>query len=86
MTFDGTYYGFQGNCSYILVKEIDPKYNFSIIIDNVYCGAVDGLSCPKSLTIHYKSFEIYMSQEVSPGKVTNLVTKSFYNSFQQISV
>ncbi|XP_076142698.1 uncharacterized protein LOC143125242 [Alosa pseudoharengus] len=73
VTFDGTYYGFQGNCSYILVKEIKPIYNFSIIIDNVYCDAPDGLSCPKSLTIHYKSFEIFMSQEVSHGIVTNLI-------------
>ncbi|XP_076144091.1 mucin-5AC-like [Alosa pseudoharengus] len=73
VTFDGTYYGFQGNCSYILVKEIKPVYNFSIIIDNVYCDAPDGVSCPKSLTIHYKSFEIYMSQEISHGIVTNLI-------------
>ncbi|XP_062405926.1 mucin-5AC-like [Sardina pilchardus] len=73
VTFDGTYYGFQGNCSYVLVKEIKPIYNFSIIIENVYCDAPDGLSCPKSLTIHYKSFEIYMSQEVSHGIVTNVI-------------
>ncbi|XP_062405929.1 intestinal mucin-like protein, partial [Sardina pilchardus] len=73
VTFDGTYYGFQGNCSYVLVKEIKPMYNFSIIIENVYCDTPDDVSCPKSLTIHYKSFEIYMSQDVSPGNVTNLI-------------
>ncbi|XP_066503283.1 intestinal mucin-like protein [Hoplias malabaricus] len=73
ITFDGTYYPFQGNCSYVLVKEIIPKYNFSVIIDNVYCDSEDGLSCPKSLTVYYKSFEIVMSQKISNGIVTNLI-------------
>ncbi|KAI7814001.1 putative mucin-5AC-like [Triplophysa rosa] len=73
ITFDGTYYPFQGNCSYVLVKEIDPKYNFSVIIDNVFCDAEDGLSCPKSLTIYYKSFEILMSQELSNSVLNNVI-------------
>lgn len=74
ITFDGTYYPFQGNCSYVLVKEINPKYQFSVIIDNVYCDSEDGLSCPKSLTVFYKSFEIFMTQEISNGIITSLVT------------
>ncbi|TSM20286.1 Mucin-5AC [Bagarius yarrelli] len=73
ITFDGTYYPFQGNCSYVLVKEINPKYHFSVIIDNVFCDSEDGLSCPKSLTVYYKSFEIFMTQEIMNGTVINLI-------------
>ncbi|XP_034004778.1 mucin-5AC-like [Trematomus bernacchii] len=63
VTFDGTYYGLQGNCSYWLVKEISPKYDFSVMIDNYYCGAADGLSCPQSITVFYKSYKIFITQK-----------------------
>ncbi|KAF7666855.1 hypothetical protein LDENG_00091240 [Lucifuga dentata] len=71
VTFDGTYYGFQGNCSYWLMKEILPKYNFSVMIDNYYCGSVDGLSCPQSLTIFYQHYKIFITQKDNNGVFTN---------------
>uniref|UniRef100_A0A4W6D050 Mucin 5.1, oligomeric mucus/gel-forming n=1 Tax=Lates calcarifer TaxID=8187 RepID=A0A4W6D050_LATCA len=71
VTFDGTYYGFQGNCSYWLVKEILPKYNFSVMIDNYYCGAPDGLSCPQSITVFYQSYKIFITQKDINGIFTN---------------
>uniref|UniRef100_A0AAQ5ZCP1 Uncharacterized protein n=1 Tax=Amphiprion ocellaris TaxID=80972 RepID=A0AAQ5ZCP1_AMPOC len=74
VTFDGTYYGFQGNCSYWLVKEILPKYNFNVMINNSYCGAADGLSCPQSITVFYDSFKIFITQKDINGIFTNQVT------------
>lgn len=83
VTFDGTYYGFQGNCSYWLVKEIKPKYHFGVMIDNYDCG--DGVSCPQSITMFYQSYKIFITQKDINGNVTNQVFKalftfSFFNS------
>ncbi|XP_031734062.1 mucin-5AC-like isoform X2 [Anarrhichthys ocellatus] len=72
VTFDGTYYDFQGNCSYWLMKEISPKYNFSVMIDNYYCG--DGLSCPQSITVFYQSYKIYIIQKDINGNFTNEIS------------
>ncbi|KAG9331782.1 hypothetical protein JZ751_017013 [Albula glossodonta] len=53
--------------------EIIPKYNFKVIIDNYYCDALDGLSCPESLTVYYKSYEIFMTQKDINGIFKNLI-------------
>ncbi|KAI9517760.1 hypothetical protein NQZ68_000928 [Dissostichus eleginoides] len=74
VTFDGTFYGFQGNCSYWLVKEISPKYNFSVMIDNYYCGADDGSSCPQSITVFYKSYKIFITQKDINGMFKNQIS------------
>ncbi|KAF3832253.1 hypothetical protein F7725_025918 [Dissostichus mawsoni] len=70
VTFDGTYYGFQGNCSYWLVKEISPKYNFSVMIDNYYCGAADGLSCPQSITISVNDRHVSSAYQNGDFRIT----------------
>ncbi|XP_073514024.1 mucin-2-like [Phyllobates terribilis] len=65
LTFDGTYYTFQGTCTYTLVEEIEKKNNLSIYIDNYNCGTKDLVSCPRNLIVHYNSQEIQLVVGVS---------------------
>ncbi|XP_010002210.1 PREDICTED: mucin-5AC-like, partial [Chaetura pelagica] len=74
ITFDGTYYTFLENCTYVLVKQIVPKYdNFRVYIDNYYCDSKDGLSCPKSIIIFYKSAEVVLTRQLMNGVMTNVM-------------
>ncbi|XP_027766519.1 mucin-5AC-like, partial [Empidonax traillii] len=74
ITFDGIYYTFLENCTYVLVKQIVPKYdNFRVYIDNYYCDAKDGLSCPKSIIIFYKSAEVVLTRKLMNGVMTNVM-------------
>nr|XP_056707722.1 mucin-5AC-like [Euleptes europaea] len=74
VTFDGTYYTFLDNCTYVLVQQITPKYdNFRILIDNYYCDSEDGLSCPHSIIIYYKTSKIVLTRELFNGVEANKI-------------
>uniref|UniRef100_G1N8Z1 Mucin-5AC n=1 Tax=Meleagris gallopavo TaxID=9103 RepID=G1N8Z1_MELGA len=74
ITFDGTYYTFLENCTYVLVKQIVPKYdNFRVHIENYYCDSKDGLSCPKSIIIFYKTATVKLTRELLNGVMTNVM-------------
>ena len=66
LTFDGQYYSFQKNCTYILVKEIIPKHNFTVTIDNENCDPSGKVTCPKALTVIYKNNKVVLSTEGTP--------------------
>lgn len=72
VTFDGQYYSFQKNCTYVLVKEIIPQYNFKVLIDNENCDASGTVTCVKSLKVYYKKYEIILTQKRTP-KTVNMV-------------
>uniref|UniRef100_A0A672TM53 Mucin 2, oligomeric mucus/gel-forming n=1 Tax=Strigops habroptila TaxID=2489341 RepID=A0A672TM53_STRHB len=59
ITFDGLYYSYQGNCTYVLVEEIDKKVdNFGVYIDNYNCDARDVVSCPRTLIVRHETQEV----------------------------
>ncbi|XP_029767907.1 mucin-2 [Terrapene carolina triunguis] len=61
VTFDGHYYSYQGNCTYVLVEEINKNIdNFGIYIDNYHCIAQDRVSCPRTLIVRHETQEVHI--------------------------
>lgn len=74
VTFDGAYYHFKENCTYVLVKSNHPdSHSFWIHIDNYYCAATHGAICSMSLIIFYSNSVVILTQAREHGKETNLV-------------
>lgn len=71
ITFDGLYYSYQGNCTYVLVEEITPTLgNFGVYIDNYHCDVRDRVSCPRTLIVRYQSQEVLVKTlQMMPIKV-----------------
>uniref|UniRef100_A0A8D0EWD7 Mucin 2, oligomeric mucus/gel-forming n=1 Tax=Strix occidentalis caurina TaxID=311401 RepID=A0A8D0EWD7_STROC len=75
MTFDGLYYSYQGNCTYVLVEEINKKVdNFGVYIDNYHCDARDVVSCPRTLIVRHETQEVRMAT-VKPNTLQVTVNK-----------
>ncbi|PNJ16503.1 MUC5B isoform 1 [Pongo abelii] len=74
-TFDGTSYIFRGNCTYVLMREIHARFgNLSLYLDNHYCAAsATAASCPRALSIHYKSMDIVLTLTMLHGKEEGLI-------------
>ncbi|XP_051890192.1 mucin-2-like [Pristis pectinata] len=60
-TFGGLLYNFFDNCTYTLVEEKVPKYNFSVLVDNYFCLPLIKKSCPKGLIIFYNGNVVHIS-------------------------
>uniref|UniRef100_A0A2K5ZUE8 Mucin 5B, oligomeric mucus/gel-forming n=1 Tax=Mandrillus leucophaeus TaxID=9568 RepID=A0A2K5ZUE8_MANLE len=74
-TFDGTSYTFEGNCTYVLMREIHARLgNLSLYLDNHYCVAsAAAASCSRALSIHYKSMDIVLTVTTVHGKEEDLI-------------
>ncbi|NWX79439.1 MUC2L protein, partial [Alca torda] len=74
MTFDGLYYSYQGNCTYVLVEEINKKVdNFGVYIDNYHCDTRDVVSCPRTIIVRHETQEVRMAT-VKPNTLQVEVT------------
>ncbi|NWW90871.1 MUC2L protein, partial [Rhynochetos jubatus] len=59
LTFDGLYYSYQGNCTYVLMEEINKTVdNFGVYIDNYHCDSRDVVSCPRTLIVRHETQEV----------------------------
>ncbi|NXC46464.1 MUC2L protein, partial [Penelope pileata] len=74
LTFDGLYYSYQGNCTYVLVEEINKTVdNFGVYIDNYHCDTRDVVSCPRALIVRHETQEVRLAT-VTPNTVQVEVT------------
>ncbi|XP_078077489.1 uncharacterized protein LOC144499246 [Mustelus asterias] len=73
VTFDGQYYTYEGNCTYILVEEMSARNNFGIYIDNHHCDAQDRLSCPSAIIVKFEKLDIEITSNSTTG-IQHLVT------------
>ncbi|NXC72584.1 MUC2L protein, partial [Anhinga anhinga] len=74
VTFDGLYYSFQGNCTYVLVEEINKTVdNFGVYIDNYHCDTRDVVSCPRTLIVRHETQEVRIAT-VKPNTIPIQVT------------
>uniref|UniRef100_UPI00398F2556 mucin-2-like n=1 Tax=Pristiophorus japonicus TaxID=55135 RepID=UPI00398F2556 len=66
LTFGGTQYDFFENCTYILVEERVPKYNFTILVDNYFCLAGIPFSCARGIIIFYNGSVVTITTVPNP--------------------
>ncbi|KAJ1066231.1 hypothetical protein K5549_018468, partial [Capra hircus] len=72
ITFDGTYYTFLDNCTYVLVQQIVPVYgHFRVLVENYFCNSEDGLSCPQSIIVEYQENRVMLVRRPVHGVMTN---------------
>ncbi|XP_036895115.1 mucin-5AC isoform X2 [Sturnira hondurensis] len=72
ITFDGTYYTFLDDCTYVLVQQIVPVYgHFRVLIDNYFCDSEDRLSCPQSIIVEYRQDRVVLARKPVRGVMTN---------------
>lgn len=87
MTFDGLYYSYQGNCTYVLVEEIDKKVdNFGVYIDNYNCDVRDVVSCPRTLIVRHETQEVRIATVKQNTLQVEVLENATFDFFVKIIV
>ncbi|KAL1787651.1 mucin-5AC [Sigmodon hispidus] len=74
ITFDGTYYTFLDNCTYVLVQQIVPVFgHFRVLIDNYFCDLEGSVSCPQSIIVEYHHDRVVLTRRPVGGIMTNQI-------------
>ncbi|GAB1292920.1 Mucin 5, subtypes A and C, tracheobronchial/gastric [Apodemus speciosus] len=74
ITFDGTYYTFLDNCTYVLVQQIVPVFGyFRVLIDNYFCDLGDSVTCPQSIIVEYHQDRVVLTRRPVSGVMTNQI-------------
>ncbi|GCC21383.1 hypothetical protein chiPu_0019853 [Chiloscyllium punctatum] len=74
VTFDGQYYTYDGNCTYVLVEETTPSStSFGIYIDNYHCDIQNSLSCPHAIMVKFENLDIQITN-IDPTGIQHQVT------------
>ncbi|XP_062386413.1 intestinal mucin-like protein [Sardina pilchardus] len=69
-TFSGTYYDFQGDCTYTLVQELLPQQQLSIVVDNFYCFRPSTVTCAKGIVMKFRNHTVSLAQQTVWSKPT----------------
>ncbi|XP_062991057.1 otogelin-like protein [Elgaria multicarinata webbii] len=83
-TFDGIYYYFPGNCSYIFVKDCsDPEPQYTVWINNSPQCAGSVYSCLRSISLFFSNQEeiLILGHEVRKGRIRLTLPQTIGNIF-----
>ncbi|XP_070575062.1 hemocytin-like [Ptychodera flava] len=71
VTFDGSYYPFQGNCTYVAARDTSPRQDFEVLVHNEECVWAPPTTCTASVTVRYGGNEVILhrGQKVSANGV-----------------
>ncbi|XP_076860864.1 mucin 5e [Brachyhypopomus gauderio] len=67
VSFSGTDFDFVDNCTYVLVKEINPRHHLSITVDNYFCDSLVSGSCAKGIVLKYLNNIVTLQVTPSPN-------------------
>lgn len=83
ITFDGHFYSFQGNCTYVLMEEKTPQHYLNIYIDNVNCDPREDVSCPRSIIVAYGTLVVTLKNHNVIG-APKMEVRSICNSIENL--